>query len=142
MIYPRLSAGFDMLLFFTNASLMVFRVRYLTLFCFFSVIEGPEWFWMGSVHKNVPLMMEFLKAPFLSLYLFFYTLMTFLMMSSVILLSVLMMLNSTLSYLEMKIKLNFYFHTSLWCLKKFYEGLKGLHKTFSDTKKCEIKNLT
>ena len=31
---------------------------------------------------------------------------------------------------EIKIKLNFYFHTSLWCLKRFYEGLKGLHKTF------------
>ena len=29
-----------------------------------------------------------------------------------------------------KIKLNFYFHTSLWCLKRFYEDLKGLHKTF------------
>ena len=29
-----------------------------------------------------------------------------------------------------KIKLNFYFHTSFWCLKRFYEGLKGLHKTF------------
>ena len=29
-----------------------------------------------------------------------------------------------------KIKLNFYFHTSSWCLKSFYEGLKGLHKTF------------
>ena len=29
-----------------------------------------------------------------------------------------------------KVKLNFYFHTSLWCLKRFYEGLKGLHKTF------------
>ena len=29
-----------------------------------------------------------------------------------------------------KIKLNFYFHTSLGCLKRFYEGLKGLHKTF------------
>ena len=29
-----------------------------------------------------------------------------------------------------KINLNFYFHTSLWCLKRFYEGLKGLHKTF------------
>ena len=25
-----------------------------------------------------------------------------------------------------KINLNFYFHTSLWCLKGFYEGLKGL----------------
>ena len=29
-----------------------------------------------------------------------------------------------------KINLNFYFHFSLWCLKRFYEGLKGLHKTF------------
>ena len=29
-----------------------------------------------------------------------------------------------------KINLNFYFHASLWCLKRFYEGLKGLHKTF------------
>ena len=29
-----------------------------------------------------------------------------------------------------KIKLNLYFHTSLWCLKRFYEVLKGLHKTF------------
>ena len=27
---------------------------------------------------------------------------------------------------EIKIKLNFYFHTSLWCLKRFYEGLKAL----------------
>ena len=29
-----------------------------------------------------------------------------------------------------KINLNFYFYTSLWCLKMFYEGLKGLHKSF------------
>ena len=29
-----------------------------------------------------------------------------------------------------KINLNLYFHTSLWCLKKFYEGLKGFHKIF------------
>ena len=43
------------------------------------------------------------------------------------------------SCIEIKIKLNFYFHTSLWCLKKFYEGL---HKTFwGTTKKCENKNL-
>ena len=32
---------------------------------------------------------------------------------------------------EKKIKLNFYFHTPLlWCLKRFYQGLKGLYKTF------------
>ena len=29
-----------------------------------------------------------------------------------------------------KFNLKFYFHTSLWCIKRFYEGLKGLHKTF------------
>ena len=29
-----------------------------------------------------------------------------------------------------KINLNFYFHTSLWYFKRFYEGPKGLHKTF------------
>ena len=27
------------------------------------------------------------------------------------------------SCIEIKIKLNFYFRSSLWCLKKFYEGL-------------------
>ena len=32
-----------------------------------------------------------------------------------------------------KTNLNFYFHTSLWCHKRFYEGLKCLYKTFSGT---------
>ena len=34
------------------------------------------------------------------------------------------------SCIKIKINLNFYFHTSLWCLERFYEGLKGLYKTF------------
>ena len=39
-----------------------------------------------------------------------------------------------------KIKLNFYFHTSLWRLKRFYEGLKDLYKFFwGTTKKYERK---
>ena len=47
------------------------------------------------------------------------------------------------SCIEIKIELSFYFHTSLWCLKRFYEGLYGLHETFSGTtKKCENKTLT
>ena len=42
-----------------------------------------------------------------------------------------------------KINLNFYFQTSLWCLKRFYKSLTGLHKTFwGTTKKCENKNLS
>ena len=42
-----------------------------------------------------------------------------------------------------EIKLNFYFLTSLWCFKRFYEDPKGLHETFwGTTKKCENKNLT
>ena len=35
------------------------------------------------------------------------------------------------SCIEIKIELNFYFHTSLWCLKRFYEGLKGLKGLFT-----------
>ena len=34
------------------------------------------------------------------------------------------------SCVEIKIKLNFYFHTSLWCLKRFYEGLCSTSKGF------------
>ena len=42
-----------------------------------------------------------------------------------------------------KINLKFYYHTSLWYLKMFYEGLKSLHKTFwGTTKKWENENLS
>ena len=59
-----------------------------------------------------------------------------------ILLIVLTLKNISESCIEIKIELNFYFHTSLWCLKRFYEGLKGFHKILSGTtKKCENKNL-
>ena len=34
------------------------------------------------------------------------------------------------SCIEIKIELKFYFHTSLWCLKRFYEGLKAFIKPF------------
>ena len=85
LIYPRLLTGFGMLVFFTNLSLMEFQVRYLALFLLFSVIDDFEWFWMESLHKNIQLMREFLKAPFLVLHFSYYTLMTFLMMLFVIL---------------------------------------------------------
>ena len=58
---------------------MEFQVRYLALFLLFSVIDSFEWFWMGILHKNIQLMLEFLKAPFLVLDFSYYTLMTFLM---------------------------------------------------------------
>ena len=47
---------------------------------------------MGSLHKNIQLMPEFLKAPFMVLHLPFYTLMTFLMILFMILLSLLILL--------------------------------------------------
>ena len=34
-----------------------------------------------------------------------------------------------------KIDLNFSFQTSLWCLRRFYVGLKGLHKIFEAPQK-------
>ena len=72
-------------------------VRYLSLMDFLDLIDSFGWFWMGSLHKNIQLMLEFLKAPFLVLHFSYNTLMTFLMMLSVILLSLLMVLLSTLS---------------------------------------------
>ena len=64
LIYLRLLTRFDMLLFFANLGLMEFQVIYLALFILFSVIEDFKWFWMRSLHKNIHLVREFLKAPF------------------------------------------------------------------------------
>ena len=100
LIYPRLLSGFGMLDFYTNLSLMEFQVRYLALFLLFLVIGNFELFLMESLHNNIQLMREFLKAPFLVLYFSYYTLMTFLMMLSVILASMLMILLSILSVIR------------------------------------------
>ena len=89
-----------MLVVFTNLSLMEFQVSYLALFLLFSEIDGFEWFWMESLHKNIQLMREFLKAPFLVVHFSCYALMTYLMMLSVILLSMLMILLSILSVIR------------------------------------------
>ena len=63
----------------------------------FSVIGGFGSFWMGNLHMIIQLMLVFLKGLFLVLHFSYYTLMTFLMMLSVILLSMLMILLSTLN---------------------------------------------
>ena len=58
---------------------------------------------MESLHRNIQLMREFLKASFLVLHFSYYTLMTFLMMLSVILLSMLMILISILGVIGLLI---------------------------------------
>ena len=111
-----ISKAFDrvgMLVFFTKLSLMEFQVRYLALFLLSSVIDSFKWFWKGSLHKNIQLMQEFLKAPFLVLHFSYYTLMTFLMKLSVILLSMLMILLSILRYQICGNNLNLIYET-LW----------------------------
>ena len=55
---------------------------------------------MGSPHKNIQLILEFLKAPFIVLHLSYYTLMIFLIMLSIILLSMLIILLSTLNVIK------------------------------------------
>ena len=87
-------------LFFTNFSLMEFQVRHSALHFLFSVIDNFEWFWIQSLHKNIQLMLEFLKAALLVLHLSCYTLMTFLTMLSVIFLSMLMILLSIQSVIR------------------------------------------
>ena len=49
----------------------------------------------GSLHKDIQLMLELLKAPFLVLHFSYYILMTYLLMLSVMLQSMLMKLLST-----------------------------------------------
>ena len=73
-----------MLEFFPNLSLMKFQVRCLTLFRSFSVIAWGGCVWMGNLHKNIQLMLEFLKGSSLALPVSYYTLMTFVMSLSVI----------------------------------------------------------
>ena len=79
---------------------MEFQVRYLALFLPFSVIDDFKWFWMESPHKNIQLMRDFLKAPFSVLHFSYYKLMIFLMMLSVIFVSMLMIILSILGVIR------------------------------------------
>ena len=72
----------------------------LFLFSYFSVIGDFGWFWMRNLDKNIQLMLEFFNGAFLVLYVSYYTLMTFLMMLSAVLLSMLMILLSTLNVIK------------------------------------------
>ena len=89
-----------MLVFFTNLSLMEFQVKIFGLI--FSLLSKRQLqvVLMESLHKNIQLMLEFLKALFLVLHFSYYKLMAFLMMLSAILLSVLMILLSILSVIR------------------------------------------
>ena len=78
---------------------------YLASFLLFSVIDGLESFWTGSLHKNIQLLLEFLKAPFMFQHFSYYTLMTFLTILFVILLSMLMILLSILSAIRQLLEL-------------------------------------
>ena len=61
-----------MLVFFTNLSLMEFRVRYMPVVLLFSIIDGFGCFGMVRLHKNIQIMLQFLKAPFLVLHFLLY----------------------------------------------------------------------
>ena len=89
-----------MLVFFGNFSLMEFQVRYLALFLLFSVIDSFEWFSMTWLHKNIQLMPEFLKAPFLVLHFFLLYINGLPDMLFVIFLSMLVVLLSILSVIR------------------------------------------
>ena len=98
-----MSKSFDrvcMLVIFTNVILMEFQDRHLLLFCLSSTIYSFQWFWMGILQKNIQLMSVLFKAPFLVLDFSYYALITFLMMLSVILPTMLMILLSTANVIK------------------------------------------
>ena len=100
LIYPRLSTGYGMLMFLANSNPKKFQVDYLPLYHLFSVTDGFGQFCMGSLCNSIQSMLEFLKVLFLSLHFSYDTLMTFLKMLSLILLSKLMILDSALSLIR------------------------------------------
>ena len=57
-----------------------------------SVVDGFEWFWMESLHGSIQLVLKFRKGPLLVLHFSSCILMTFLMVLSVVLVSMLMIL--------------------------------------------------
>ena len=70
-----ISKAFDrvwLLVFLTSISLIKFQLRYLALYLLFSVISSLGWFWMGNLHKNIQLMLLFLKVLFLVMLFSYY----------------------------------------------------------------------
>ena len=84
MIYPRLLKEFGILVFFKFKSYGI-SGQISSLISSFLSNRQFQPILDGSLHKNLQLMLEFLKAPILVLYFSYYTLVTFLMMLSVIL---------------------------------------------------------
>ena len=128
-----------MLVFFTNFKSLEFQVRYLALFLFL-VIDDFELFWMESLQKNIQLMREFLKVPFLVPHFSYYTLMIFLTMFFVILLSMLIILLCILTVIGHLICGNNFCHrsnvkTQVKCKKIYFFNFqfaeaKFLHNCF------------
>ena len=98
--FCKIFTEFSMLILFTDLSFMEFQVRYLALFLLFVVYNGFEWFCFASFHKNIQLILEFIKALFLVQHFSYYTFMTFLTILSVILISMLMILLFFLSVIK------------------------------------------
>ena len=93
LYYALVLTGFVMLVFFTKLSLNGISGQISGRISSFLSNDSYKWFWMGGFHKGIDLMLECLKALFLVLHFSYYTLMTFLMMLSVILLSSLKLLS-------------------------------------------------
>ena len=75
---------------------------------------------MGSLLNSIQLMLKFLMAPFLVMLFSYYTLMAFLMMLSVIILSMLMIVLSTLRVTRQQLELTSELESDLqetvdWC---------------------------
>ena len=79
LIGRRLWKGYDMLVFFTNWSLMKFQFGCLVLFCLFWIIGGGfRLFSMRSLSKNTyPVNLDFFKSQFLILHFSYCRSMTF-----------------------------------------------------------------
>ena len=70
-----------------KSSQVIWNLMYLAVFHHFSVINSSIWFWMGSICKDIQLILVFLNTLYLLLCFFYYTLMIFPIMLSMTLIS-------------------------------------------------------
>ena len=80
MIYPRFLTELDMLVFFTNLKSYGISGQMYCLISSFLSNRRLQMVLASKSSRNIQLMLEFLKAPFLVLHFFYNTLMTFLML--------------------------------------------------------------
>ena len=94
----------------------------------FEISKLQEFYMLTAYQEHIILQIKNIKSNFTPLHPFFQVIFGLFLKKRATINAIAKPLTLNVQYIsesctEIKIKLNFYLHTSLWCLKRFYEGL-------------------